>query len=76
MCREISVSCSTDPDSALDNIEGGQQGHLFNIVVLAVATLCSKVNISAKAQSLTSVFIIGKKTSVLSILLIIVLKKC
>ncbi|XP_023333023.1 uncharacterized protein LOC111704881 [Eurytemora carolleeae] len=41
--REISVSCSTDPDSVLETVEGGQQGHLFNIVVLAVATLCSKV---------------------------------
>jgi len=41
--REISVSCSTDPDSASDTIEGGQQGHLFNLVVLVVATYCSKI---------------------------------
>lgn len=42
--RELSVSCSTDPDAAADNVEGGQQGHLFNLVVLAVATRCSKVS--------------------------------
>jgi len=41
--RELTVSCSTDPETALDTVEGGQQGHLFNLVVLATATLCPKV---------------------------------
>jgi len=47
--RELYVSCSTDPDSTLSTVEGGHQGQLFNIVVLAAgiyATMVKKLSVS------------------------------
>ena len=47
--EELVVSCSSDPDSTLHHVEGGgQQGQLFNTVILLAGDMCPQVELAAR----------------------------